>query len=165
MKTTDKEAYEKLVDMWSLVYKKKMRGLFSLEELKQEAWVAILEAEKKAEALAENKIAYLSQSIKHKIIDMLIQELKHKTTDTAPSEKVEVSLPEGINESKQLLEQLKLNIGKIPHANFVLTHMSSQSLRGISELAQDEGVTLSKSAIHKIVILIREEFDKILRRE
>jgi DNA-directed RNA polymerase specialized sigma24 family protein len=189
MKEDNRKKYNKLVNKWSRIYKKRIGDVFSIEELKQEAWLAILEVEESIrkfdeeiaeireleignmytpyvlDSFVENKIAYIAQGIKNKILWLLIEELKHRKTESLDVETVFSSDIDTLAGSKQLVERLKTKLDTIPHANFVLTHMNSYSVRDISELAQREGKTISKSAVHKLILLIREEFEKIIKEE
>jgi hypothetical protein len=167
----NKEEYKDLINIWSKIYKKKLGDLFSLEELKQQAWLGLLEAEqslknKKSDdtygCLAKGiRQGYLSQGIKNHIITMLIQEIKNKASNTSII-LADTDNPETIIGSKQLIENLKLRIEKIPHANFILEHMNSKSVRDISKIAKSEGINISKSAVANKIILIKEELNKIL---
>jgi len=165
MKEKNKEAYEGLVDMWSSFYIKKVWDLFSLDELRQEVWLAILEAENNIDESVENKMGYVTQTIKYKIMNMLFQELKHRTYGNSTPDETEVAFPEEIITSKQIINRLKKRISGIPHANFILPLMNTYTVRDISELAQEEGITLGKSAVHKIITAIRKEFDKIIEEK
>ena len=158
----EKEEYKELIEKWSAIYSKKIGDLFTLEELKQQAWLGILEAERNIRKTAvDNVNAYLTKGIKNHITIMLLREIKNKTS-TARIVLTDTDNPESIISPKEIIEVLKLRIEKIPHATFVLDHMDSGSVRDISEIAQREGIPLSKSTVHNKIVLIRKELGKIL---
>jgi len=179
------KTYLELIDLWSSIYKKKMGDLFSLEELKQEAWLAVLEVEKRIreceeeiakireeeigelyipyiiDSFVEDRSAYISKGIKNKILTLLLQEIKHRTVPGADTEIIEVNIPDEILTAKQFYDKLRRRVENIPHATFVLAHMNLRTTRDISSLAKEEGVVLSKSEILNLINKIRKEFDKL----
>lgn len=168
MKDDVNEDYEKIVEIWSSIYKNVVRDLFTVEELKQEAWHALLKAERFIGDKAIDKSAFLAQSIKNRLLDIFLEELKykllHQFDGEAPTYNVDPTTPEETYDSLETYKKFRVSIKKIPHAEFVLSHMNTKTIREISEIAKREGKEMSKSQVYKIKSLIRKEFDKIIRR-
>lgn len=165
MKKEDKEVYEDIIETWSRIYKSKIGDLFSLEELKQEAWLSILSAETQMEKVAVDKLSYLAQSVKNSLLKMFLNEIKHRTSrsiTTELSSRVDKTTPEETQASNELYKKLKIKIKKIPNAEFIFPHMNVKTVREISEMAEEEGVQISKSQVHNVIVLIREELYKLL---
>jgi hypothetical protein len=163
MKEEDKQTYTDIIERWSSIYKSKIGSLFTLEELKQEAWLAILKAEKKAEEVAINTEDYLAHSVKMGLLAFLLSEIKHRATCIGKMQKVNLTTPEEIFSSNEIYKKFQINIKKIPDAEFILPFLNVKTIREISDIAKNEGRTMSKSYVHKIISLIREEFDRLIR--
>lgn len=167
MKQENEKVYEDIIETWSRIYKSKIGDLFTLEELKQEAWLSILMAEDHAKKVATDKIAFLSQCVKNSLLKMFLDELKHKIGkyDTAEDFcRVDLTTPEETQSSDELYKKLKINIRRIPNADFIFPYMNIKTVREISEIAKKEGIQISKSQVHNIIIMIRKELDKLLLR-
>jgi DNA-directed RNA polymerase specialized sigma24 family protein len=164
MKKENEQMYSEVIDLWSKIYKKKIGDLFTFEELKQEAWLAVLKAEEKAEETASDKEAFLAQCVKTRLLTLFLNELKHRTTINGSIELANLTTPEEELASNEIFEELKINIKKIPGAEFVFRYMNKQTVREISTLAEKEGHKMSKSQVHKTISLIQKELDKIIRR-
>jgi DNA-directed RNA polymerase specialized sigma24 family protein len=80
MKEEDKETYTDIIERWSKIYKSRIGNLFTLEELKQEAWLSILKAEEYAERVAVDKEAFLASCVKNSLLKLLLNEIEHRTT-------------------------------------------------------------------------------------
>lgn len=156
--------YQNLVDTWSALYKSKIGDLLSLEEIKQQAWVGVLEASSPKEA--DNTEAYLGRCIKHKIVDLIMQELKiTKGTANIWQPYWNTTNGEKVSSSKESLEKLKQKIEGIPHAPFVFKYIGTHTVREISEIAKKEGRKLGKSQVSKVISKIKEELSKIIEGE
>jgi hypothetical protein len=78
-------------------------------------------------------------------------------------QKVNLTTPEEIFSSNEIYKKFQINIKKIPDAEFILPFLNVKTIREISDIAKNEGRTMSKSYVHKIISLIREEFDRLIR--
>lgn len=163
MKEENNQTYLHMIETWSRIYKSKIGDLFTLEELKQEAWLAVLNAEEYAERVAIDKTAFLAKCIKNSLLTLLLNELKHRTIHIGNIEKVDATTPEEIQSSDEIYKKLKINIKKIPNAEFILPYLNIRTVREISEIAKNEGLIIGKSQVHNIISLIRKELDKIIR--
>ena len=70
MERETKKLYEDIIETWSRIYKSKIGDIFTLEELKQEAWLSILAAEDQAERVAIDKIPFLAQCVKNSLLKL-----------------------------------------------------------------------------------------------
>ncbi len=163
MKEEDKQTYTDIIERWSSIYKSKIGSLFTLEELKQEAWLALLKAEEYAEQTAVDKAAFLASCVKNSLLKLLLNEIKHRATHIGNLQKVNLTTPEEILSSNEIYKKFQINIKKIPDAEFILPFLNVKTIREISDIAKSEGRTMSKSYVHKVISLIREEFDRLIR--
>jgi DNA-directed RNA polymerase specialized sigma24 family protein len=162
MKEENKQTYTELVERWSQIYKSRIGSLFSLEELKQEAWLGLLIAEEKAEEGAVDKEAYLASCIKNSLLRLLLNEIKHRATHISNLQQVDLTTPEEIQSSKEIYKKFQINIKKIPDAEFILPYITIKTVREISDIAKNEGRIISKSHVHNVISLIKEELDKLI---
>ncbi len=162
MKKENTQTYTEVIEVWSKIYKKMIGDLFTLEELKQEAWLALLNAEEHAEKEATDKIPFLASCVKHSLLKMLLNEIEHRATHIGSLQKVDMTTPEEIHSSDEIYKKLKISIKKIPDAEFIFPYLNIKTVREISEIAKDEGRTMSKSYVHKVISLIREEADRLM---
>jgi DNA-directed RNA polymerase specialized sigma24 family protein len=163
MKEEDKETYTDIIERWSKIYKSRIGNLFTLEELKQEAWLSILKAEEYAERVAVDKEAFLASCVKNSLLKLLLNEIEHRTTYISNLQKVDTTTPEEIISSNEIYKKLQISIKKIPDAEFILPYINIKTVREISDIAKSEGHPMSKSYVHKVISLIRGELDKIMR--
>src|SRR5210317_980446 len=76
MKEEHKKTYEKLVKNWSALFKLKVGDMFSIEELAQEVWVAILQAEESDSYDEENDDLFADKPEDIVVADDLYQKFK-----------------------------------------------------------------------------------------
>jgi len=162
MKEEDEQTYTDVIEVWSKIYKKMIGDLFTLEELKQEAWLALLNAEEHAEKNAVDKIPFLASCVKHSLLKLLLTEIEHRATHVGSPQKIDMTTPEEMHSCNEIYKKLKINIKKIPDAEFILPYLNVKTVREISEIAKSEGRAMSKSYVHKVISSIREEFNKLM---
>ena len=163
----DKDVYEDIVERWSSIYKSKIGDLFTIEEVKQEAWLALLAAEDRAKEIAEDRFSFLATSIRNRLLQMFISELEHtngRSKINSDINRVDTTTPEEVIASDELYRKLKINIKKIPNAELVFPYMNKKTVREISAIARKEGVQISRSQVQKVITSIREELNKLLLR-
>lgn len=148
-------AYETLVNKWSAIFKKKIGDLFTLEELKQEAWLSVLSALEGAEEV-ENEPGYIVQSIKNNLIKMIGEAIKNQYYSDH-TESANFVTPEDVLISKELYSKLDKCLDEIPYAAFILQYVDSKSVREIAKIAEAQGIKISKSYVHKVINLIKDK--------
>jgi DNA-directed RNA polymerase specialized sigma24 family protein len=162
--------YEELVAKYSKVYFKKVSSLFALSDLAQEIWIVLLGVEEENVYDADKGTSYrtfLIACIKNHMINLITKEIREKKTVVVGFEErpeVEDSTPniEDLIKTKELLEGLKVKIKKIRYGQFVLDRIGEgYTVREISEIASEQGMSLSKSNAQKITQKIRKEISKL----
>ena len=164
--------YEELVAKYSKAYYKKMSDLFALEELASEVWLLLLEKEEEGAYEGRNDASertFLISCIQNHMINLVVKEVRErKTLHTVDREDYkgepfgkELS-PEETALVQEMVGNIEARVHKISpkYGVFVYKHMGTLSVRGISNLAAQQGMQLSKSYVHKIIKKIRQEVDK-----
>ena len=152
--------YQKIVDTWSSIYKAKIGSLFTIEELKQEAWLAVMEVLDAGEE-ADNTAAYLAQAIRFKLIDMIDDELKFKTQSLSSHVPDRVT-PEDLITQQEIIVKLKVKLKDIPNIDFIIDCMQEgYSIRDISVIAQQENLNMDRNKVYRAIKKIRAEYEKI----
>ena len=96
---------------------------------------------------------------------MIVDTLGHQTNSSINFDIRVCPETEECLSTKQAIEKLKEKIKHIPHANFVLRHASSNTIREISELAKREGRRIGKTQVHNILKRIKEELITTIKEE
>ncbi len=174
---------ESIIEKWSGVYKKIVGELFSLEELKQEAWLALLEAEnydthdKNGDASEET---YLTACVKHRLNKFIINEIKHQQCIPINEEEHAVDLvcgtPEELALAHCLLESLKDRVdvskafnyqkettGKQSAKEIIKLLLSEKSHQEIADSLKSSGIEMTQQNVHLVVKKLRKELAKILK--
>lgn len=155
--------YNDLVDRWSRLFKKKFGKLMEYDDIKQEAWVAILSAE---EYDKEFESTYLGHCIKNHLNRLLLDTIYRNRVESLEviediTPDTHFSNPERVAIASDLAEKLEINIRKIPHGMFVWKRMDRMTIRDISKEGKELGLPLSPTNVHKIITRIRGEFKKV----
>lgn len=179
MKEEHKKTYEKLVKNWSALFKLKVGDMFSIEELAQEVWVAILQAEESDSYDEENDASletYLGSCIKHHLYRKIQEEVYHTSAlGQAEDDEIEdlfADKPEDIVVADDLYQKFKVRVYNLTNSRgepyqerglFILERIDKPE-RAIAEEATALGMEgMSKSMVHKIRKHIRKEFKKMLK--
>ncbi len=176
MKEENKTVYESVVSKWSRLFKTKVGHLFSLEELAQEVWLAILVAEE-ADTYIEGGEAsletYLGTCIRRHLMKAIATEVKH--TSSILSDGYDSLLQDyGGTDAEDLAEALdldekladiinELSVSKrnMRYAPFVLKRMYDMTERAIAKEAEEAGLELGKSEVHNVIDRIREVYKEL----
>ncbi len=167
MENKDKELYKELVAKYSKAYYKKVSSLFELDDLAQEVWLAIVEAENADQFDATQgtaKRTYLIKCIQTHMIKLITREVRSRQAALPSLGDTSEILDEDVYAeelflNKELADKLEARVTKIKHGSFVLEKLQEgNTVREISELASKNGISLGKSGVHKIVQRIRHEF-------
>lgn len=155
--------YNELVDKWSRIFKQKFGTLMDYDDIKQEAWVAILSAE---DYDKDFERTYLGTCIKNHLNRLLLDTIyrnRVESGDVIEERTVDTQFgsPEKLAIASDLQDKLEMRIKKIPHGLFVWKHMDEHSVREIAKIGVEHGLPLSKSAVHRIIEKIRIEYDSL----
>jgi len=157
--------YTDLVAKYSKTYYRRMSDLFELEDIAQELWLLLLDIQNKGSYKAEKgakETTFLISCIRNHMINLIIKEVRERRTVFAyePSENTEaadeINTPESLVITKQIIGRLQVKMEKIKHADFVVQHMGTHSVREIADLAKQEGIKIRKSTVHNVVQKIRK---------
>lgn len=157
------DKYNDLVNRWSAIFKKRFGRLLDYDDIRQEAWVAVLQAE---DYEKEYESTYLGTVIKNHLNKLLVRTIYQARVEGAEllEEKTPApvsSNPESLAIAADLQKKLEIRISKIKHGLFVWKHMEQHSCREIAILAKKAGIPLSKSTVHRTIEKIREEYENI----
>jgi len=172
METEEYNKYKGLIDRYSKTFYNRVSDMFELEDLAQQMWLVLLEAEKEDGYKAINdakKMTYLTQCIINKMTNLVTREIRKNQVitediDTVDDEEWESNLPtpEELCFVKETVDTLRLEVKKIKHGEFVLDNMSL-SLPEMKEKAKTQGIQLSLSSWQKKKNIIRKMVQKIHR--
>jgi DNA-directed RNA polymerase specialized sigma24 family protein len=174
---------EVIIKRWSDIYKRVVGDLFSLEELRQEAWLALLEAEDSSTYEKSGKASeetYLNACVKHRLGKYIFNEYKHQHCIPINEDEHAVELvcgsPEEIVLAQCLLDSLKDTVEVSKAFNYrkdtlekrsakaiIDLLLSGKSYPEISKLLKVSGIEMEARNIHLVVKKLRQELAKILK--
>lgn len=175
MKEENLEIYEETVDKWSRLFKAKVGDLFTLEELAQEVWLAILLAEESdtyedsGEASLET---YLGTCIRNHLFRLVQNEVKHVSSLGHHEDDDVIDLhQDDVDEqviTVEIMDRLRdevyhrsLTQYGMRYAPFVLEHMEVMSEREMAAEAKKRGLPVGKGSIHNTKKRIQKLYKEI----
>ena len=179
MKEEHKKLYEKLVHNWSALFKLKVGDLFSREELAQEVWLAILEAEdsdtweEEGEASLET---YLGHCIRNHMFRLLTDEVSHVSAlGMGGEDELEdfgAPIPDSSSIALDLDDKLRERVASLTNKYgtplgekclFILDRIDTHTLVEITKEANEAGIAMSLSYVGKLRKRIEHELKKMLK--
>ena len=165
------DTYEELVNKYSKAFYSHVKKLFSLEDLKQETWLCLLSLDKelKNDPRLRDR-PFLVVVIRNNLINLIKREIRLKQILTEEYDTVEDLIANESESSPEEaiigIEQLDILSGKVSHVEngeFVLSQtINGYSTREIAEIANRQGIKLSKSGVNRIQHKLREEAARII---
>ena len=159
------DLYNEVVKKWSGIYKRRFGRLLEYDDIVQEAWVAVLQADPYDK---EYEKTYLGTVIQNHLNKILADTITHRKIESEEVVEERVpnpnsDVPDQLALAKDLRDKLEIRIRKIKHGLFVWGLMETHTIKEISEIGRARGISrgMSEGNIHRIISKIRDEYKKV----